>query len=549
MTLSKLWVAVVLAVLVAGGFLYFPGHTYLHSDTQIYLPILDHLRDPTLYPKDPIALRPHVSYTIYDEMALLLKRVTGLDFRIVLHAQQIVFRFCGLLGMFLIGRALQFPVSAALLLASIYGLGATIGGPSVLIFEYEPVPRGFAGPLCVFAIGLAAASRWTAAGLVLGIAILYHPPTTVPVLAVMIPVAAWKGKWRMLGPVMAAAALTWVLSRLQAGEVERQRFLYTIEPELEKLQRMRGSYNWISLWGAQWIRNYQFLAAIFVLGWLRLRKQWPDEVRPILPGLVLYGMLIMPATWLLLDQWKWGFLTQFQPARAVLFITLATLVTAAACGIDAARTGRRIESIVWFAVAFAIPAQADTSQLIFGDLREAAMAARFGSVLVLAMIASFAARDELISKPLLAAALVLPFWIYTGPAGVRNYRNQDQPEVREMAEWARDNTPKDAVFLCPDAGQELYPGFFRVYSQRSLYVDWKGGGQVNLLRGLGLDWWERWQKAGEGKFKPDSVEALRSAGVDYLILKKAARLEGVQPVRESSNYAVYRISPILSRGQ
>jgi len=549
MNLSNVWVAVVLAILVAGGFLYFPGHTYLHSDTQIYLPILDHLRDPSLYPKDPIALRPHVSYTIYDEMALTLRRITGFDFRIVLHAQQILFRFCGLWGMFLIGRALNFPVSAALLVASIYGLGATIGGPSVLLLEYEPVPRGFAGPLTVFALGLAAASRWTASGLALGVAILYHPPTTVPVLAVLLPVAAWKGKWRIFGPVLTAALITWALSRLQAGEVERQRFFVTIDPELEKLQRMRGSYNWISLWGAQWIRNYQLLAALFVLGWLRIRNRWPETMRPVMPGLVAYGLLIMPLTWLLLDRWKWGFLTQFQPGRGVLFITLATLVVSAACAIDAARSGRRIESIVWFFVAFAIPAQADTSQLLFADLRDPVMGARFGSVLALAMLASFAARDEIISKPLLAAALVLPFWIYTGPAGVRNYRDLDQKQVRDLAAWAREKTPKEAVFLFPDAGQELYPGFFRVYAQRSLYVDWKGGGQVNLLRGLGLDWWDRWKKAGEGKFVPDSIGALEEAGVDYLVLKRANRLAGREPVAESPDYLVYRISPILSSGQ
>ena len=51
---SAVVVGVALALLVAGGFIWFPGHTFLGSDTQIYMPILDRLADPTLYSKDPL---------------------------------------------------------------------------------------------------------------------------------------------------------------------------------------------------------------------------------------------------------------------------------------------------------------------------------------------------------------------------------------------------------------------------------------------------------------------------------------------------------------
>ena len=40
------------------GFFLFPGHTYLQSDTQIYIPMLEHLRDPGVLARDPIATRP-----------------------------------------------------------------------------------------------------------------------------------------------------------------------------------------------------------------------------------------------------------------------------------------------------------------------------------------------------------------------------------------------------------------------------------------------------------------------------------------------------------
>jgi hypothetical protein len=73
------------------GFRSFPGHTYLQSDTQIYLPMLERLESPGFLSRDPVATRPHVSYTIYDEVALSLRHVTHWGFEEVLVSQQLLF--------------------------------------------------------------------------------------------------------------------------------------------------------------------------------------------------------------------------------------------------------------------------------------------------------------------------------------------------------------------------------------------------------------------------------------------------------------------------
>ena len=101
------WLALV--ALTAIGFLYFPGHTYLQSDTQIYVPILERLNDRSLFQDEIIAQKPHVSFTIYDEAALGLRRLTGWGFRDVLALQQIVFRFAALTGVYLMAASLGFP--------------------------------------------------------------------------------------------------------------------------------------------------------------------------------------------------------------------------------------------------------------------------------------------------------------------------------------------------------------------------------------------------------------------------------------------------------
>jgi hypothetical protein len=120
----------------------FPGHTWLQQDTQIYVPILEHLRDPAVLRRDMLVERPHVSFTMYDEAARGLARVTGLGFREVLEGEQISTRALGIWGLYLMAAALGLSAPASLLVAGILSLGATIAGPAVLSFEIEPDPRG-----------------------------------------------------------------------------------------------------------------------------------------------------------------------------------------------------------------------------------------------------------------------------------------------------------------------------------------------------------------------------------------------------------------------
>src|ERR1700722_9588681 len=143
----KIAVAAAICALTLLNFFQFPGHTYLQADSQIYIPILEHIWDPGVLANDLVAQRPHVSFTLYDELQMAVRKVTGLPFREALEGEQILFRALGIFGLYLIALSAGLSTVPALLVAAIVSLGATIGGPSVLTFEYEPTPRGFAVPL------------------------------------------------------------------------------------------------------------------------------------------------------------------------------------------------------------------------------------------------------------------------------------------------------------------------------------------------------------------------------------------------------------------
>ncbi|HEX8984451.1 MAG TPA: hypothetical protein VF767_03435, partial [Bryobacteraceae bacterium] len=94
--------AVALALLT---FFQFPGHTWLQQDTQIYVPILEHLRDPSVLENDILAQDPYVRFTIYDETARFMSALTGLGFREILELEQVATRALGIWGLFLCGMA------------------------------------------------------------------------------------------------------------------------------------------------------------------------------------------------------------------------------------------------------------------------------------------------------------------------------------------------------------------------------------------------------------------------------------------------------------
>src|SRR5262249_25559652 len=151
--MKRLGIAAASGAIALLTFFQFPGHTYLQQDSQIYVPILEHLRDPAVLRNDILVQHSHVAYTLYDEIARALRGVTRAGFRGVLGFEQLVTRALGVWGVYLIAEALGLAVAPALLVALIVSLGAMVAGPQVLTIEYEPTPRAFAVPLIYCALG------------------------------------------------------------------------------------------------------------------------------------------------------------------------------------------------------------------------------------------------------------------------------------------------------------------------------------------------------------------------------------------------------------
>jgi uncharacterized protein DUF6798 len=494
----------------------FPGHTWLQQDTQIYLPVLEHQHDPALLRNDILAQHPNVAYTLYDEAALALHAASPLDFHQVLALQQIATRALGIWGLWLMAGALGLSTQGAWMVAMIVSLGATIAGPSVLTFEYEPTPRAFALPLVMCAIGLIAHRRYLAAGIAGACAFLYHPPTALPFwgLFVVVLALAPRQAWRALIPFGAACVLLLLAAHGQAP----QNLFAHLTPLEEQLQRMRTAYVWISTWPRETIWHYPMVFVFLAAAAVRLRPL-PPGMSVFALGLPVLGLLSMPLSWALLEQAKLAVVPQLQPLRMVLFIVLMAQFLAAVAGALAAQKRRWLESAAWFTLAYLLPLPL--------DWRPIAVSVALGALAVVA-----ARRAPVLG---LAAFFAIPML-----AGMVNYPRLHTPELAQFAQWARASTPRDAVFLFPDAGHSVAPGIFRAEALRAVYVDWKGGGQVNYLKELGEQWWFRWQQTVGAGFEPRDLPKYEALGIQYVVVQPRNRL-GRPAAFENGAYVVYAL--------
>jgi hypothetical protein len=539
--------ATAIAALAVAGFLYFPGHTWLQSDTQIYVPIFEHLADPGALRHDPVATRPHVRWTLYDEIAVAARSWTGLEYKEILQIQQLLYRFAGLTGALLVGLSLTGGLVPGLLVAGCFGLGATINGPSVLTLEYEPVPRGFAILLVVFALGLASQSRWRLAGAAGALALLYHPPTAAAfwfcVILWWLSRRAGVAAPRLLAALPAGIVALAAAAMLQDGGREAPVLFGRIGAEVEPIQRLRGAYNWLSLWPPGWLWQYPLLFCVAVGAWLRLRGAMPPVLRWFSIGLPALGLLSMAVSYLLLDVGKWPLMPQLQPARNVLFITLFTTLLGAAAGWRAGARGRTWEAAGWLAVVFAIPANGLVFPLFAGALNSPLAAKRLALVVALAALGALAARlwarKPAAGGALAAAALTAAAWLIPTWGEMRNYPPLHTRELAELAAWARAATPRDAVFLFAGAHRRLEPGVFRVQAGRALYVDWKAGGQANLIEGFALEWWRRWQAVNQARPPLLPLAGYRALGIDYIVVEPAHRPPGAAPVFSNAHWEAF----------
>lgn len=511
--------------------LVFPGRSYLQSDTQIYIPLFEHLRDASLLQRDLLLEGAHLSYTIYDEVTLGLNRVTRLDFEWILLGQQVWFRFLGVVGAFLLARACGLGEWASWVVSGVLWMGAFVYGPAIITTEYEPVPRGYAVGLAVFALGARGAgwSPWLA-GTALGVAVLYHAPAVWPILLVTLLLRDWK----VLGPVGGAAVLLLLAGKMQAGVVQAQPFFSVVSEAHRKIQMMRAPYNWLELWLPRYFWTFVLTGGMAVLAERRLRESLPQAVRAYFRWLPWIGVATIPLSYVLLERMGWALFPQLQPMRAMLYCHLFCQWLGAIVAMQEMRERRWVRAALWLLLPLSLAFRGDL--LLFNEAKVLSQMVLTAALFVVCWLAT-----QSYARRLAPALLLVPFlFAWKGDGAPPKLETAD---LRATAQWARSQSDKNAMFFFPDLGRKPEPGIFRARAARAVYACWKQGGQVNYFEGYAQKWHERWTNLLAKGHAAMDYEDLRRRGIDYLVLTKEQPKENLPEVYRAPGgaYRVYQL--------
>jgi hypothetical protein len=533
-----LWAGAV-AILALLSFFVFPGHSYLAADSQVYSPILERLHNPVLLERDIVASRPNLAYTWYDEITLAMTDYTGLSIERALELQHFLYRALGIAGVFLIAAGLGLDPVSAWFVAAIFSLGMSIEGPALNTVETEPVPRVFALSLTLFATGLAISRRFTAAGIAGALAFLYHGPTSAPFwIVAAASVLRRKSSARMLAPLVPALVLLAWLAHSQAGMAESPALFSRLDAFQENLQRSVTPYVFVSEWKSMSVIPLAVEFAIVALALWRLRDRLKGPACDFLVGLPLVGVAAIPLSWILLEQQHWAAVPQWQPARATLLVGLAALILSATRAIVAVTERRWMEGAAWMIVAFALPLK--TALITWFSIPVA--------ITLVVSLAGLGFAGALFMRQTrgvsLAAAALLPFFAIAG-SGVAAAPRVETTELDQLAQWAREQTPEDAVFLFTNFGHGGEPGVFRERALRAVYVDWRTRGHVGHFPAFAAEWSRRWRDSQQGRWKPsrEDLPKIWEMHADFAVAPIADAIPGQPEAFRNAAFVVYRAAP------
>ncbi len=517
------------------------------------------LRDPTLYPGDPITQAFARHATVFWPLVAALGRWASLE-----HV---------LFGFFLLTKGLFFLALDRLLRPCVPGWrmrGLVLGVCALSPVLNDLTPLGhsdilnavqthtsLAMALSLWALVWLLEKRWVAAAILAAGTIYLHALCFLYMLAAfaVLAVRDWRERSRVIivaGLLGAALALPWVVwnaalerTGFPTGYVEALAAFYPFHFSL----RAHEAYELAEAAG--------LVVAWVVAVWAIRSRKWLDLSRlawlagafllPLGTGVVLALTDLPPA------------LARLQLLRADSFFDLLVLVLLACLGVR------------WLTGSVRPPGLADQTFGLLGVLLplggELALLWAWLPLGLWRLLRQPGRRLETTNQRrrwalpvvlILALASFAPAWADLGaPVRLQMLWNPIVPPTAEQRDWielqlwARDHTAASARFLVP-----LFPCGFRVFSQRVSWGEWEDGcisyfwppfapQYLERMRLLGLPagcWLHPWQM--EQHFRqlgwPELVRIAHTAGLDYVVAFRDMNLPA-RPVYANAHFALYEV--------
>lgn len=495
---KKLQMAMPLLLLTAGALLVQGYHPFA-EDAEIYLPGIEKILNPDLFPVGREFFASHASLTVFPNLLALFLRFTHLPIEVVLFLFHLLSILLLLIACWQVSSKLFPSVQArwgsVCLVAALLTL--PVAGTALYTMDQYLNPRNLAAIAEIFAVARTLDKKYVWAGLWLVFAGSVHPLMAsfalsyCALLVVMERLGMEKSKGRTAGSQALGVAGA-MCCLLPLG--------FSFDPPTSRAYHeaaMRHGFHYIQLW--RWYEIIGAVAPLALFAWLghiARARQWRDLDR-VCRALVIYGLIYFFAALVVDLPPRFESLARLQPLRSLhLLYTLMLVVMGGLLGEFV------LKSRVWRWLALFVP-------LVGG--------------MFMAQRALFPA----------SAHIEWPGRIPRNPWA-------------QAFVWIRNNTPQDTVFAL-DPGFLQLPGedatCFRCLTERSRLADFiKDSGAVSMFPPLAEEWWSQVEAQTPWKnFRAGDFSRLKEKyGVSWVVVETPP-VSGLDCVYRNGSVRVCRL--------
>jgi hypothetical protein len=482
-----------LLLLTLGAFLVHGYHPFA-EDAEIYLPGVEKILNPQLFPVGREFFASHASMTIFPNLIAFFLRVTHLPMVAGLFALHMASVFLMLLGCWELS-GLLFPTARArwggVCLIAIL-LTIPVAGTALYIMDQYLNPRNLAAFAAIFAVARTLEKKYLWASLWLSFAGSVHPLMAAFAFSFCILLMFAEKFERKTAERATLAAVTGLFCLLPFG--------ISLDPPTSPAYHaaaMRHGFHYIQLW--QWYEQLGILAPVALFWWfgriVRMRHWRRLEI--MCRALIVYDLIYFLAALVVDLPARFESLARLQPLRSLhLVYMLMFLIMGGFLGEYV------LKNRAWRWLALFVP---------------------LGIGMFVAQRALFPASAHI-------------EWPGATPKN----------EWAQAFLWVRENTPVDAVFaLDPDfmqlKGEDTIG--FRGLAQRSRLADAsKDSGAVSMFPPLADEWWAQVQAETPWKnLRADDFSRLKNKyGVSWVVVQRPG-ITGLDCSYQNSAVRVCRI--------
>ena len=292
------------------------GYHPFSEDAEIYLPGVEKILHPELYPTGQEFFLSHAHMTLFPNVVAASLRVTHLPMEVGLFLWHLASIFLLLLACWELG-GLFFPdarrarLGAVCLVAAL--LTIPVAGTALYIMDQYLNPRNLAAFAGIFMLVRTLEKKYVRALLWLAFAACMHPLMWVfpfSFCALLVVMERFEGRWRSATGV---AALLWIPLSPAASAAYHE-------------AAKRHAYHYIQNW--TWYELLGIIAPLFLFWWfarIARRRQW-SVLERVSRAFVVYGLIYIAAALVVDLPARFEALARLQPTRSLHFLYIVMFV-------------------------------------------------------------------------------------------------------------------------------------------------------------------------------------------------------------------------------